>query len=339
MRQFELISPQKFVKHEVPEPILGPGDAKIAVKAVGICGSDIHAYYGEHPFMTFPIVLGHECTGVVEQIGMEVRNLTVGDRVVLRPQDVCGKCKPCREGRYNICESLKVLGCQSTGGCSDYYAADAKLFYRLPASLGFAEGTMIEPLAVALHAVKRIGDCKDKKVLVLGAGTIGNLVAQSAKALGASKVMITDVSKEKLEIAKKTGIDYTVNVSRESLEETAREAFGMDGFDVVYECTANERALNEILSIAGKGIPIVIVGVFAGMTNVNLANVQDREYTLLGSLMYTEDDYYESIDLVNDGKISLRPLISKELSIEEMDGAYQYIEANKSTVQKVILTV
>ncbi len=340
MRQVELTAPKKFEHLEAMMPDLGAGQVKIAVKAVGICGSDIHAYYGEHPFMGFPIVLGHECAGVVEETAPGVTNIKVGDRVVLRPQKVCGICKPCKEGRYNICQSLEVLGCQCAGGCSDYYVANGDLFYKLPDAIGFGEGTMIEPLAVAVHAVKRpFGDVMGKKVLVLGAGTIGNLVAQSAKGMGAKTVMITDVSDFKLSMAKQCGIEHAVNAARTDVGAAMREAFGPDGADAVYECTANEGALNQMLGLAPKGIPIVIVGVFAGMTNLNLANVQDREYSLMGTLMYVEDDYIESIRLVEAGKIDLKRLITKEFDLDHMEDAFLYIERNASEAQKVIVNI
>lgn len=339
MRQFELTSKETFVKHEVPVPEPKENEIRIEVKAVGICGSDIHAYYGVHPFMDFPIVLGHECCGVVEKLGKNVHNFHIGDRVVLRPQDVCGKCKPCKEGRYNICEHLKVLGCQSTGGCSDYYTAPADLFYTIPDEIGFDEGSMIEPLSVCVHAAKRIGAVKGKKVLVLGAGTIGNLLAQSAKGLGAAAVMITDVVDPKLEIAKECGVDYTVNTRTHDLAEEISKAFGEDGVDAVYECTANANALNQCLDIIGKGTPMVIVGVFAGKPAINLANVQDREYELRGSLMYVEEDYLESIRLIKEKKINLKKLITKEFPLEEISDAYKFIEQNKDISMKVILNV
>lgn len=339
MREFELIAPEKFVKNEVEVPEVKTDEIKIEVKALGICGSDIHAYYGEHPFMGFPIVLGHECSGVVVEMGRAVTNLAIGDRVVLRPQEVCGECRPCKEGRYNICEKLQVLGCQIAGGCSDYYVAKAELFYKLPNNLGFEEGTMIEPLAVAVHAALRAGSVEGKNLLILGAGTIGNLVAQSGKALGAKATMITDITDFKLNMAKECGIDYAVNTKNEDLKEAIYNAFGDDGVDVIYECTANSGALNQVLQIAGKGIPMVIIGVFAGVPNINLANVQDREYDLLGSLMYTEEDYVTSIELTSQNKIKLSVLISKKFNIEDMDKAYLYIEENKDEVQKVIVEV
>ncbi len=340
MKQAVLEAPQKFEIREVPKPVPDDDEALIRVRAMGICGSDIHAYYGKHPFIHCPIVPGHEISGEVVETGKNVSGLKAGDRVVLRPQKVCGECYPCRTGRYNICEKLEVLGCQETGGCSDYFAAKGDLLYRIPDSVDFAEGTVIEPLAVGVHAAKRgLADFKGKKVLVIGAGTIGNLVAQSVKGLGASQVMITDVSDFRLEMAKKCGIPYAVNVKTADLKQAAEDYFGPDGMDAVYECSANESALNQVLNIARKGIPIVIVGVFGNQANINLANVQDREYQLIGTLMYRHDDYLEAIRLVEEGKVDLKTLISKKFDMTQIAEAFKYIERYKDTVQKVILSI
>ncbi len=340
MRQVVLSAPKQFEVREVPVPEITETQVLIRVRAVGICGSDIHAYYGEHPFITCPVVLGHEATGEVVKTGKKVENIQPGDRVIYRPQKICGECSLCREGRYNVCKKLEVWGCQDTGASSEYYAVEKELVYKIPDHTGYGEGTIIEPLAVGVHAVKRgVSGVKGKKVWVIGAGTIGNVVAQSAKGLGAAAVMVTDVSDYKLEMAKKCGIDYPVNIKNEDAAQVMREKFGEDGADVVYECSANEKALNQALDIVRKGINIVIVGVYGNRAAVNLANVQDREYSLVGTLMYTEEDYLEAIGLVRGGKVDLKALISKEFPLEQTAEAYQYIEEHKDDVQKVILNV
>lgn len=338
MKQANLIEAGRFEINEVPVPEVGANQVLIEVKSVGICGSDIHAFHGKHPFVHAPIVMGHEACGVVVKLGSEVSKFKPGDRVVLRPQKVCGKCHPCRHGRYNICQSLEVLGCQCTGAYSDYYAADAELFTRIPDALSYDEGAIIEPLAVGVHAVKRgADDVHGKKVLVIGAGTIGNLLAQSAKAMGAAAVMITDVSEQKLELAAQVGIDYPVNVAKASLSEEILSRFGEDGVDVIYECSANANALNQVLDIARKGVNVVVVGVYGGLAPINIAYVQDREYSLIGTLMYVQEDYDDSIRYLEEGKIQTRPLISARYSLDEIQSAYDYINANKDTVQKVLI--
>ena len=340
MKQVTLVSKETFEINEVPMATYGPKQALLKVKAVGICGSDIHAYYGKHPFISFPVVQGHEATGEVVAVGEEVKNLKVGDRVLFRPQKVCGKCRMCREGRYNICKTLDVYGCQAPGASADYYAADEDLLYTLPDNVPYGVGTVIEPLAVGVGAVRRpSGGVEGKNVLVIGAGTIGNVVMQSAKALGAKKVIISDVSDFKLDMAKKCGVDVTVNVAKESLEDVLLREFGEDGLDVCFECSANGKALNQVLRCGRKGMQFVIVGVYGYMPEVEMGLVQDREYEIVGSLMYRHEDYVTAINLVGEGKVDLKTLISKEYPIEQVSDAFKYIEQNRDTVQKVILNV
>lgn len=340
MKQITLVKPETFEIHEVEKPIPQKGEILIKVKAVGICGSDIHAYYGRHPFISCPIVLGHEAAGEVVEIGADVKNLCVGDHVLLRPQHVCNSCHMCKEGRQNICKNLLVIGCQETGASSDYFVADAGLYYKLPHHLEYDVATVIEPLAVGVHAVKQPeGGVKGKNVVVIGAGTIGNVVAQAAKGSGAKTVLVADVSDYKLKMAKDCNIDLTVNVAKESIGAAIETYFGSDGVDVVFECSANDNALNQALEYARKGTTIVIVGVFGNKSVVNMANVQDREYRLIGSLMYVHEDYVDAIRFVEEGKVDLKTLISKEFPIEQVSDAYRYIEDNKDTVQKVVLNV
>ncbi len=339
MKQAILVAPEQFEIREVEKPSPKKGEALLKVKAVGICGSDIHAYHGKHPFMSCPIVLGHEAAGEVVELGEGVTNVAIGDRVLMRPQDICGECPMCKSGRYNICKSLKVIGCQETGASSDYFAVDAELLYKLPDNVAYDVGTVVEPLAVGVHAVKRPnGGVKGKNVVVIGAGTIGNVVAQSAKGLGANKVMITDVSDFKLDMAKKCGIDIAVNVAKEDIFKVIEENYGVDGVDVVFECSANDGALNQALEYARKGTTIVIVGVFGNKATVNLANVQDREYDVIGTLMYLHEDYVDALRLVGEGTVDLETLITHRFPLEKVADAYQCIKENKD-VQKIILTV
>ena len=339
MKQVTLVSPETFEVSQVPVPECQRGQALLKVKAVGICGSDIHAYYGKHPFMSFPITLGHEAAGEVIQVGEDVTNVKVGDRVLMRPQKVCGKCRMCREGRYNICKTLEVLGCQCTGASSDYYPVKAELLYKLPDGIDYDVGTIIEPLSVGVRAVNRPGDVKGRNVLVIGAGTIGNVVMQSAKALGANKVVISDVSDYKLDMARQCGADVTVNVAREKLEDVLDRELGIDGLDVVYECSANSAALNQMMRYGRKGMAFVIVAVYGKKPEIEMGLVQDREYEIFGTLMYRHEDYLTAIRLVSEGKVNLKALISREFPLEEAAQAYKYIEEHRDSVQKVILNV
>ena len=336
MLQAVLTGPMQFSLRQAEKPEISGSRVLIQVQSVGICGSDIHASKGEHPFMSFPIVLGHEAAGIVVETGPGANRLKPGDRVVLRPQKICGHCGPCKQGRYNICESLSVLGCQIDGACSDYYAAEESLFYKIPDKLNFDEGTLIEPLSVAVHAVHRAGvDITGQIVVVMGAGTIGNLVAQAAKAIGAKKVILCDISDTKLNIAKQCGIENTLNTKEKSLRDFLKN----ENIAAAYECTASENALNNLIEAAPKGISIVIVGVYGHPIKTNMALVQDREYSLIGTLMYTEKDYLESIRILEEGKIKTMPLITGRFPLKEIENAFKSIHSNRETSQKVILTI
>lgn len=339
MKQSVLIAPETFELKEIDVPKPQRNEVLLKIKAIGICGSDIHTYYGKHPFVHTPIVMGHEVTGEIVELGTDVKGFLEGDRVVIRPQRTCGECRPCKQGRYNVCKKLNVLGCLSTGASSDYFAVESSLLYKLPDHVSFNAGTLIEPLAVGIHAIKRGGSAEGKNVLVTGAGTIGLMVAQAAKALGAAAVMITDICNYKLDLAKKCGSLYTVNVASHDLKQCVKDTFGEEGLDLIIECSAVETVLNQVIDIAPKGIDIVIVGVFESFPRTDLASVQDREYSLIGSLMYTHEDYVEAISMAERKTVCLDELITKTFTLEQNKHAYDFIKKNKNITQKVVIEV
>ena len=184
MLQQVMTAPGKIGFHEVPVPEISEGEVLIKIMKIGICGSDIHVYHGEHPFTSYPVTQGHEVSGEVVKTGTAVSGIKPGQKVTIQPQVVCGRCYPCRHGKYNLCEELKVMGFQTTGVASHYFAVDQAKVTPLPDEMSYDEGAMIELLAVAVHAVRRAGDVKGAKIAVLGAGPIGILVAQAAKGNG-----------------------------------------------------------------------------------------------------------------------------------------------------------
>lgn len=338
MKQIVLEHPESFKCRELEIPAPQKGQALLKMKAIGICGSDIHTYFGKHPFVHTPIVLGHESCGEIVSLGEgSHEGLKIGDRVVIRPQRTCGACRPCIEGRYNICEKLDVLGCLSTGPSSEYFAIESSLLYKIPDTLSFAEGTVLEPLAVGVHAVNRAGSPAGKNILVCGAGTIGNVVAQAAIGLGAKNVIITDISDYKLDLARQCGITNTVNVKEHDLCQSVESLLGGEQLDLILECSAVESVLNQAINIAPKGISIIIVGVFENFPTVDMAAVQDREYALIGTLMYTHEDYISALYLADRGKVNLRNLISKKFTFNQYSDAFRFIKENRNTVQKVII--
>lgn len=339
MLQQVMMAPGKIEFAEVPIPEPKPGEALIKIMKIGVCGSDIHVYHGEHPFTSYPVTQGHEVSGTVEKLGEGVTGLAVGQKVTIQPQVVCGECYPCRHGKYNLCEKLKVMGFQTTGVASHYFAVDAQKVTPLPENMSLDEGAMIEPLAVAVHAVRRAGDVAGQDICVLGAGPIGILVAQAAKGMGARRVMITDVSSLRLEKAKECGADFCVNTKEKDFGEALVECFGPDKADVIYDCAGNNITMGQAIAHARKGSTIILVAVFAGQASVDLAVLNDHELDLNTSMMYRTEDYAKAIELVNEGKVALKPLISKHFAFQDYLEAYQYIDENRESTMKVIINV
>lgn len=339
MLQQVMTAPKVITFQEVPVPEPVKGEVLVRVMNIGICGSDIHVYHGQHPFTTYPVTQGHEVSAEIVKLGEGVEGFEVGQKVTIQPQVVCGECYPCRHGKYNLCEELKVMGFQTTGTASEYFAVDAAKVTLLPEEMSYEEGAMIEPLAVAVHAVRQAGDVKGLKIAVIGAGPIGNLVAQTALGMGAESVLLTDISDLRLEKARECGIEHTANTKTENFGEAMLRVFGPDKADVIYDCAGNNVTMGQAIQYARKGSTIILVAVFAGMAQVDLAVLNDHELDLNTTMMYRNEDYIDAIRLVNEGKVHLRPLISKTFDFRDYAKAYEYIDENRETTMKIIINV
>ena len=339
MLQQVMTKPGEIIFKEVPIPEPGEHQVLVKIMDIGICGSDIHVYHGEHPFTSYPVTQGHEVSGAIAKLGAKVEGLQIGQKVTIEPQVYCNTCYPCRHGKYNLCEELKVMGFQTTGTASEFFAVDASKVTPIPEEMSFEEGAMIEPLAVAVHGVKQVGDVTGMNLVVIGAGPIGNLVAQAAKGMGAAKVMITDVSDLRLEKARECGIDLCVNTMNQDFGTAMLEAFGPDKADVIYDCAGNNITMGQAIKHARKGSIIVLVAVFAQMAEVDLAVANDHELDLKSTMMYRHEDYLDAIALVKDERVQLRPLISQTFAFQDYLKAYQYIDNNRETTMKVIIHV
>lgn len=317
----------------------GPHEVLLKIRRIGVCGSDVHVFHGEHPATPYPVVQGHEYSGTVEAVGRDVKGVTPGMKATARPQLVCGECGPCRRGQYNVCENLKVQGFQAPGVAQEYFLVPDDRLVVLPESISLDHGAMVEPAAVGAHSTSRTNGLEGKNVVVSGAGTIGNLVAQFAKARGAAKVLITDVIDYKLNIAKACGIDGILNVSKTPFSEGTREFFGEEGFQVGMEAAGAQKSLDDLMANIEKGGDIVILGVYAKNPVVNMYYLGEHELNVLGSMMYRHRDYEEAVEMIAQGKIKLDPLISKHFRFEHYLDAYTYIEGNRDSTMKVIVDI
>ena len=337
MKQAVMIAPGKIQFYDAEKPTPKDDEVVIQPRRIGVCGSDIHVYHGLHPYTSYPVVQGHEVGAVIAAVGKNVTGLKAGDKVTFMPQVTCGECYPCRHGMYHICESLKVMGFQTGGAAQEYFALPAENVLKLPDSVSLDEAAMIEPIAVTVHALARGGGAAGKRVIVLGAGPIGNLTAQVAQASGAKAVMITDISPYKLDKARECGIEFAVNTAQEDLAVAVQRDFGPEKADLILECVGIEATMTDAVNNARKGSTIVVVGVFGKKPMVDLGLVQDRELSLIGTLMYQKSDYERAIELVTSGRMNLGSMITHRFPFDKYLDAYHAIEQSKGNYLKVMI--
>jgi len=330
MKRVKLIAPKRFIIEEVDIPKPALNEVLIKVKACGICGTDLHAYYGEHPFISYPIVPGHEFSGIIEK---------TDEHVVVEPLLTCGKCYNCKIGRYNICNDLKVIGCQTDGAFAQYITVPINKVFSIPKDMSFEEATFVEPIAVGIHAIKKAGDIKGERIVIMGAGPIGLIILQLSKIFGVKEVIITDILNSRLKLAKELGANYAINVKEENLIEWVYNTFGRDGIDKVFECVGGDQSItiNQAINLTRKGTRIILIGVFKRSLPVEIKLIQDRELEIVGSLVYTSIDFSEAINLLYTKKINVNKLISKLLPLERVEEAMKMLVEEKERYIKIIL--
>ena len=337
MLQAVMTEPGKIEFRDVAKPTLKDNQVIVQIKRIGICGSDIHVFHGLHPYTNYPVVQGHEVSGIISEINSHVEGLSEGDKVTFTPQVTCGKCYSCLHGMYHICESLKVMGFQTGGAAQEFFAVEAGKVLKLPDNISLDQGAMVEPVSVAVHALARGGDIQGKNVLILGAGTIGNLVGQAARASGADAVMVTDINDYKLDKARECGLDFVVNPNNQDLHQAIIRNLGPDRADLILECVGAQETITQAVEQARKGTTVVVVGVFGSRPEVDLGLLQDHELSLVGTLMYQKRDYERAIELIASGNLCLDRMITHRFPFKEYLKAYKTIEESGGNYMKVMM--
>lgn len=295
-----------------PEP--GPGEVRVRTALVGICGSDLHAACGHHPFIDLPYRPGHEAVGVVEALGADVDETWQGARVAVEPNLACGTCTQCRDGRYNICRELQVFGCQTPGALADSFVIGVDRLVPLNDDLDDRHAILIEPLATPVHTVRRaeqaVGALAGRPVVVIGAGPIGLFALLAARHAGA-RVVVADLLDSKRARAERLGAVGTFDPTAPDAVATALELLGCPAA-VVIDCVARESSVAQAVDLVDKGGAVMIVGVAEGATPVPLGLIQDREIALIGNLMYVRDDFTAAIAMLESGLVPVDEIISAE---------------------------
>lgn len=299
------------------------GEARLRSRAIGICGSDLHVAAGHHPFVSYPVAPGHEVVAEVETVGEGVDPAWIGRRVVLEPGLSCGACRTCLRGARHLCEHLRVMGFQAPGGMADAFDAPVDRLHELPDTVATEHGALVEPLAVATHAVRLAGPLDGLDVAILGAGTIGVACALVAGADGA-RVRLIDPDE-----ARRAGAERSFGLV------TAPE-LGPDEADVAFECVGVETALRAAVAGARKGGAILVVGVHGRDATLQAGLIQDRELRLQGALMYQRADVERAIALLEGGALDLGAMIGARVPLAEAARGYE-LAALGGAVLKVLL--
>jgi len=301
---------------EIEKPKIGNNEALIKVKYAGICGTDLHIYKGLHPRVKAPLVMGHEISGIVDEIRTNRKDMNVGERVVINPLISCGKCFPCKENNPHLCPNLNLVGIDQNGGFAEYVKVRDDKLYKIPDSLSMDLAALMEPVAVAVHAVRKSQLSLGDKVAVIGGGPIGQLIAQICKLNGASLVVMLEINSERVNFAKNFGI-ITGSSPEESIKKVKEITKGK-GADIVYEAVGIQDTYSYTTDLVKVGGKIIAVGAASKPIALNFWKIYFEELKIIGIHVYEPEDIKIAIDLLNHYPKIFQPFISKVIELKDL---------------------
>src|SRR6201996_6301466 len=332
-----VIYPGRIAVETADLPAPGPDEALVRTLVAGVCGSDLHAAHGRHPFVPLPYRPGHEAVGVIEAVGQDAAGAAVGQRVIVQPFLPDWTCKMCVSGRENLCENLQFFGCgYAQGGMADRFTLPADRLFPVPDELDDRTAALIEPLATPVHAVRLAGDVAGRSVAVLGTGTIGLFTIAVLRAHGAGKIVSTDRNPDKRARAAALGADVTLDALTPDVAGQVRAALGGSA-DIVFDCVGIQSSVDQAIAIADKGGTVVVVGVPASAVTVPLPIVQDHQIRIQGSATYLPEDYRESADLLTRGVIKAADFVTATRPLDQVAEAFAL--ASSGDHVKVLVTI
>lgn len=333
MKALVYAGPKKAELRDVETGEKKEGQIKIDIIYCGVCGSDIGIYLGTHPRAKAPLVFGHEFLGVAAEDGKRIKK---GDRVVPYPLLSCGHCKACRNGNEHVCNTLGLIGIDVDGGMCESVYVDEDVLYKVPEGVSDKAAAVIEPLAVLVHAIHMSGFEPLDTAVVAGAGPIGMLCAVMLKHAGASQIFISDVAEKRLEAARELGM-IPVNPLKEDLGAVVKAATDGEGCDVFFECSGAAAAavqMTDVTRVRGK---ICMVSVHKQPHEVNLRDVNFKEQTLVGTRVYTKDEFGQAVELTKKLENQLEKIVTHVVPLRESEKVFDMIADPECGTIKVVV--
>lgn len=323
---------------KLPEP--GAGQVLLRVCACGVCGTDVHIYEGGKGSadVTPPVILGHEFSGYVEQIGPGVEGLRIGQLVTVDPNIYCGKCLPCRQGQKQMCHHMKAVGVTMDGGFADYCLAPYAQCVAVPENTDPELAAMAEPVACCLHGIDRVGIRPGENVLVVGGGTIGQIMLQLARNAGAAKVVLSEPVAKRRQLAVELGADAAIDPIHENLNERLYEILGCEGADVVIECVGSPRTSEQAIDAAARCGRIMLFGVPhpEAVLQTKMHPIFQKELTIMGSFV-NPDTHSRAVALIASGRLNLKPLITHRFPVSRLEEAIK-MQTGPESIKVLVVT-
>ncbi|RAP77631.1 alcohol dehydrogenase [Paenibacillus montanisoli] len=330
--------PYEIELSEVAKPQPGAGEVIVSVRAAGICGSDLHNYDGSHPYVVFPAIYGHELSGIVAEVGGQVKRVKPGDRVIIEPSIPCGSCYPCRSGKYNCCVAMKFVGSfGGQGGFADYVAVPERCVHSMPDDMDYRIGALCEPFTIGAQAVKQAGVQDGMTVTILGMGPIGLTILMLLKQLYAVRVFAVDVVPERLQTAQRFGADVLINPLHEDPVERIEELTGGEYSNAVIEVAGLKRTMEQTIHLVSAGGHIVIVGLTSDDVSMPGILFTKKEVQIRGS-RNSVDQFPFIIDFLNRNRELAEAFISATMPFSDIARAFHEAKTKPNAFNKIILT-
>lgn len=341
MKALNLVAYNRLEFSDVPEPEVGDEDVLVRVRASGICGSDVHGLSGGSGRRLPPIVMGHEAAGMIERVGPEVAGWQAGDRVTFDSTIYCGTCAFCREGLFNLCDRRRVFGVscsdyRQAGAFAEYVAVPQRVLHRLPEAVSYVQGALVEPLAIAAHAIAQTRVSRDTEVVVIGSGVIGLLIIQLLHAQGCAEIIAVDVDSFRLDKAREVGAHWTLQSDRVDVVTEVRRLTSRQGADVSFEAVGIPTTVRLATDVLRKGGAAVLVGNVAPTVEIGLQTIVTRQLKVVGSAASC-GEYPSCLDMIAAGRINVDSIVSEVRPLSEGAEWFARLSSGQERLVKVIL--